>query len=202
MESTRVRTRKNEDLECGTSLVELEHASEVPFADRAVSSSDDSIDGLRDSIARDVSSGPFSSTGHRTFSSPFEAPLGSTPNSPSSARFMEVPLVYCDQTASNRPLTSIERYISDVCLPLYGELYKNMASIEPAQKIRLSPPLHFSTTSTKREHAHQYKSDWFPEHGISCRGAPDCCRGYERKGYGQSRHGRGTFFGKRGNVGY
>ena len=82
---------RNEDLVCGTSLVELEHASEVPFADRAVSSSDDSIDGLRDSIARDVSSGPFSSTGHRTFSSPFEAPLGSTPNSPSSARFMEVP---------------------------------------------------------------------------------------------------------------
>lgn len=38
---------------------------------------------------------------------------------------MKVPLVYCDQTASNRPLASIEKYIYDACLPLYGNTHTN-----------------------------------------------------------------------------
>ena len=36
-----------------------------------------------------------------------------------------LPLVYCDQTASNRPVQSIERYIEQVCLPLYGNTHTN-----------------------------------------------------------------------------
>ena len=36
-----------------------------------------------------------------------------------------LPLVYCDQTASNRPVQSIERYIERVCLPLYGNTHTN-----------------------------------------------------------------------------
>jgi len=46
----------------------------------------------------------------KTFISPFSSNL---------------PLVYCDQTASNRACTSIERYMEQVCLPLYGNTHTN-----------------------------------------------------------------------------
>ena len=128
-------------LECGTSLAEWEHevlaagATDVLATNAttnttttATSSSTAAvIEELRNSIARDVVSGPMSDSGVQVFTSPFEnvteAAKGSAKKNP--GRFMEVPLVYCDQTASNRPLTSIERYISDTCLPLYGNTHTN-----------------------------------------------------------------------------
>lgn len=42
-----------------------------------------------------------------------------------SRRFYKLPLVYCDQTASNRCLVGIERYITNICLPLYGNTHTN-----------------------------------------------------------------------------
>lgn len=124
-------------LECGTSLAEWEHGAEeaphkqqkqhvgpIPaISDGKASTSSAAIEELRDSIARDVVSGPSSGSGVQVFPSPFEHPPGSKVSS--SSRFMEVPLVYCDQTASNRPLTSVEEYISKVCLPLYGNTHTN-----------------------------------------------------------------------------
>jgi hypothetical protein len=44
-----------------------------------------------------------------------------------------LPLVYCDQTASNRPVQSIERYLEKVCLPLYGNTHTN-TSITGSQR--------------------------------------------------------------------
>lgn len=80
----------------------------------------DSIDALRSSIAFDiVRDGDLLST----FASPFQVPSNVT--NPSGKRFLDVPLVYCDQTASNRPLRSVERYIERVCLPLYGNTHTN-----------------------------------------------------------------------------
>ena len=42
-----------------------------------------------------------------------------------SSRYYQVPLIYCDQTASNRAVKSIENYIQNVCLPLYGNTHTN-----------------------------------------------------------------------------
>ena len=123
-------------LECGTSLAEWEHetspteVSAAGVADASTIATSNSntpcaaaaIEELRNSIARDVVSGPLSNSGVQVFTSPFERVPGATAG---SGRFMEVPLVYCDQTASNRPLTSVERYISDTCLPLYGNTHTN-----------------------------------------------------------------------------
>jgi selenocysteine lyase/cysteine desulfurase len=41
-------------------------------------------------------------------------------------------MVYCDQTASNRPLNSIEQYLKMTCFPLYGNTHTN-TSITGAQ---------------------------------------------------------------------
>ena len=38
-------------------------------------------------------------------------------------RYVTIPMVYCDQTASNRPLHSVGKYIQDMRLPLYGNTY-------------------------------------------------------------------------------
>lgn len=36
-----------------------------------------------------------------------------------------LPLVYCDFTASHRPLKSIESYLAEACLPFYGNTHTN-----------------------------------------------------------------------------
>ena len=55
--------------------------------------------------------------GHdKTFSSPLEWKPGSS---------LQVPLVYCDFTASSRPLQSIEDYIQTTCVPFYGNTHTN-----------------------------------------------------------------------------
>ncbi|GKY96059.1 hypothetical protein MPSEU_000566100 [Mayamaea pseudoterrestris] len=132
-----------ESLECGTSLAELEYFSSPPRVDEANAEQvlrDDSkttaspstihkawdeiasIESLRDLIASDVWSGNDGSAPYTTFDSPF--PLDLTPGAP-RRESRKLPLVYCDQTATNRPLKSIEQYISRVCLPLYGNTHTN-----------------------------------------------------------------------------
>jgi len=111
-------------LECGTSLAEYEHYPEQQEEDQASSSAaenkvepasqqqqlsqenDSSIAALRESLASDVITdhGPYTTV---------VSPYGKRP------------LVYCDQTASNRPCHSMERYMERVCLPLYGNTHTN-----------------------------------------------------------------------------
>ena len=50
----------------------------------------------------------------------FNSPLEWTTNVP-----MRVPMIYCDFTASHRPLQSIENYIRSRCLPYYGNTHTN-----------------------------------------------------------------------------
>jgi selenocysteine lyase/cysteine desulfurase/tRNA(Ile)-lysidine synthase TilS/MesJ len=120
------------NLECGTSLAELEHVLGIleegkqegegipsptlerpsfPFVEK--SDAPNSVTELRERLANDLIGGV------KLFTSPFEAP----PSSPD--RFLQVPLIYCDQTASNRPLQSIEAYLLQNSLPLYGNTHTN-----------------------------------------------------------------------------
>jgi hypothetical protein len=137
------------NLECGTSLAELEFTSETDVRQRqkeelknksnsALSSNvgddqlqsqslttEENINLIRLSLANDV----VTNNGITMFTSPFETPearnsTGQT-NIPESERYVSVPLIYCDQTASNRPLKSIEKFINDRCLPLYGNTHTN-----------------------------------------------------------------------------
>mmetsp|Transcript_29052 Transcript_29052/g.32590 ORF Transcript_29052/g.32590 Transcript_29052/m.32590 type:complete len:1297 (-) Transcript_29052:13-3903(-) len=50
----------------------------------------------------------------------FNSPLEWKTNIP-----LRVPMIYCDFTASHRPLKSIERYIRETCLPYYGNTHTN-----------------------------------------------------------------------------
>lgn len=115
-----------ESLECGPSLAELEHGedqeNERKTDHRNGTLPPDSLDALRSMVAADVIAGS------GTFTSPFEVPtaaLGGASTKQLTNRYVEVPLVYCDQTASNRPVQSIERYMEQVCLPLYGNTHTN-----------------------------------------------------------------------------
>lgn len=89
----------------------------------ASSSARDAIEQLRRMIAEDVVSGSSSKSGKRFFSSPFIQPL--SPPLAAQGSSMQVPLVYADQTASNRALISVEQYLFDECLPLYGNTHTN-----------------------------------------------------------------------------
>jgi hypothetical protein len=129
------------EFDCGTSLAEHEHYRRQLGGhhddDTTLISSqqqeqqkggkEETIESLRDLLASDV----LTDEGREcsTFASPFEAPSTNTRRKPSmvqeKSRFLQVPLVYCDQTASNRPVKSIEQYMERVCLPLYGNTHTN-----------------------------------------------------------------------------
>ena len=106
-----------DELVCGPSLAEGEYEQESPDEQSTTTTKNSnthchSIASLRARLASDVvSNGPYT-----TFSSPF-APT----RHPQS--FYTLPLVYCDQTASNRPLASIEHYLHHTLLPLYGNTH-------------------------------------------------------------------------------
>ena len=123
--SGRIEESKVDLLECGTSLAEHEHQQDSfrqqtnPPSAKPNDASAESIDSLRAAIASDIVT---TEEDYTAFISPFEAPPGV---SNSGRRFLQVPLVYCDQTASNRPVKSIERYMEKVCLPLYGNTHTN-----------------------------------------------------------------------------
>jgi len=122
-------------MDCGTSLAESEFdnsKSEILSGTTAflnvsirtdsvqsplVSANDQhvAIEKLRTNLVKDLITVPF-------ISSPFErAPSDET----RERRNLEVPLIYCDQTASNKSLRSIEAYINQTCLPLYGNTHTN-----------------------------------------------------------------------------
>jgi hypothetical protein len=97
--------------------------------DKEVPSTIQSVAGLRSWIGRDVLTS-------ESFASPFEQKQqheqlsGPEDNRnaaihPNRSKYYQVPLVYCDQTASNRPLRSIESYLERVCLPIYGNTHTN-----------------------------------------------------------------------------
>ena len=118
-------------LECGTSLAEAEHEHRqdedpkrsIPPKSSENTSSIASIESLRATIAADVVT---SETECTTFASPFEvSPRSNSSNKSGGERFLQLPLVYCDQTASNRPVKSVEEYMKQVCLPLYGNTHTN-----------------------------------------------------------------------------
>ena len=106
----------------------------------------DKIYALRCQLANDVISDPPSpssddnnntdnNNSHKynfpTFISPYEQPTTITTNnnnnnnSQSSSKYkgMSIPLVYCDQTASQRFIYSIENYIRDVTMPCYANTH-------------------------------------------------------------------------------
>ncbi|KAL3936469.1 MAG: hypothetical protein SGBAC_008221, partial [Bacillariaceae sp.] len=99
-------------LENGWSLSERAH--EVgPLEDAATRTSDVgsmAMDEVRESVAKDMMGSGTS------FSSPLEWKAGDA---------VQVPLVYCDFTASHRPLKSIESYIKNTCMPFYGNTHTN-----------------------------------------------------------------------------
>lgn len=109
-------------LECGSSLAEREFVTgeyqQVSTA-HTTPNEPNSIEALRSLLAADVVTDdprlPFT-----MFTSPFQDPTSVTEKQP-----LQLPLVYCDQTASNRPCASVERYLATRCLPLYGNTHTN-----------------------------------------------------------------------------
>ena len=141
-----------EVLESGTSLAEEEHGGELapvlPTTDTTAHSNEDGknsspttieaangTEALRLAIANDVlatgnSDEKTNEPSLFLFDSPFEVPP--TTRSNKNGRYLQVPMVYCDQTASNRSLLSIENYMKTTCLPYYGNTHTN-TSITGAQ---------------------------------------------------------------------
>mmetsp|Transcript_16178 Transcript_16178/g.24424 ORF Transcript_16178/g.24424 Transcript_16178/m.24424 type:complete len:1204 (-) Transcript_16178:222-3833(-) len=112
-----------EMLECGTSLAEQEHSVDEksmpePFLRPSGENGERTISALRESIASDALT---NGSAVETFTSPHELLVSVDDNK----RHIELPLIYCDQTASNRPVKSIEDYMQKVCLPLYGNTHTN-----------------------------------------------------------------------------
>lgn len=138
------------NLECGTSLAELEHTSEIyqqkehkdeemedvagtrqSNANNQDSDMTDShsvqqkINVLRSAIAKDI----VTNDSITMFTSPFETEKARNSTGqteiPEAERYVPVPLIYCDQTASNRPLKSIDKFVHEHCLPMYGNTHTN-----------------------------------------------------------------------------
>jgi hypothetical protein len=99
-------------LESGFSLSERAHETEMKnlSTEMTIASEGTSLNELRESVVNDM-------IGHdATFSSPMEWKAGDP---------VKVPLVYCDFTASHRPLKSIESYLETSCIPFYGNTHTN-----------------------------------------------------------------------------
>jgi hypothetical protein len=120
-------------LECGASLSEQAHLAQMPSiggADDSIQQSpmlpsttrnansiqQNTIENLRSSIAEDVLTSATTYSSLTMFASPLEDAHGNK---------LPLPLVYCDQTASNRPLQSMETYLQKECLSLYGNTHTN-----------------------------------------------------------------------------
>lgn len=103
------------------------------------------IDELRNAVCQDLITSNTTTTNTTTtqdpskpddlfnysiFLSPFEIHNNNNNNNnksvtSSSSSSLHVPLVYCDHTASNRSLLSLEGYLSKQCLPCYGNTHTN-----------------------------------------------------------------------------
>ena len=117
-------SRPSEVLETGCSLSENahgEHNEEIPpsatvGSGATVIKGDDgttisSLEELRQQVVEDIIGGT---------SAVITSPLEISPGEPA-----RLPLVYCDFTASHRPLQSIENYLTQQCLPSYGNTHTN-----------------------------------------------------------------------------
>jgi selenocysteine lyase/cysteine desulfurase len=127
------------NLECGTSLAELEYSSDYHqnqwkteekkndevLSPLAESSLEGNLRSIRSHLANDI----ITNGCVPLFTSPYETPEAHSATGqtaiPEKERYVSVPLIYCDQTASNRPLKSVESYIQNVCLPFYGNTHTN-----------------------------------------------------------------------------
>ena len=125
-------------LECGSSLAEQEYTGEHQQNERkSEEKKDDSsspsaemtceemIKSIRNTLADNI----VTNGNIPMFTSPYQTPEAHNATGqaaiPEIERYVSLPLVYCDQTASNRALKSVEKYIHDVCLPLYGNTHTN-----------------------------------------------------------------------------
>jgi hypothetical protein len=96
-------------LESGFSLSERAHNG-TEFVEAAQSTTMTSVSEFRQSVVEDL-------VGHDTaVVSPLEWQPGEA---------AQVPLVYCDFTASHRPSKSMEGYLQTTCLPYYGNTHTN-----------------------------------------------------------------------------
>lgn len=127
------------NLECGSSLAEQEYTDEIQQYERkseekkdesspsssAEMSCEEMIKSIRNTLANDI----VTNGNIPMFTSPYQTPEAHNAMGqaaiPENERYVSLPIVYCDQTASNRSLTSVEKYIQDVCLPLYGNTHTN-----------------------------------------------------------------------------
>lgn len=78
------------------------------------------VDMLRSAIALDVVRDGFPLS---KIKSPFKLSRIASNHVDEQYSSIDTPLIYCDQTASNRPLRSVELYIEQVCLPLYANTH-------------------------------------------------------------------------------
>ena len=109
-------TEQQKLLECGTSLVETEFYRESLGSSRSDAAA--TVDQEQEpSTLQSLRHELLANDNVTTFCSPFHARL---------------PLVYCDQTASNRPVASMEDYLQETCLPFYGNTHTN-TSVTGAQ---------------------------------------------------------------------
>ena len=112
------------ELECGSSLSEEAHVNQtapsIPPQPTWLKTNDEtvsSIDDLRAKIVADMMM--MNNNQNQSFTSPFEFWKEGRKEP------LPLPLVYCDQTASNRPLKSVEAYLQRTCLPFYGNTHTN-----------------------------------------------------------------------------
>jgi hypothetical protein len=97
-------------IEIASSVTTIGEADQSTGTTTTTMSTITSVSEFRQSVVKDL-------VGHDTaIVSPFEWQPGHA---------AQVPLVYCDFTASHRPSTSIERYLWTTCLPYYGNTHTN-----------------------------------------------------------------------------
>jgi len=126
----------SEGLECGASLAEGEFCDVIERRNlrkpsiesiRKEGTTYDSIDDLRSSLVKDLittksvvvnKNNEGNGIPHTTFASPFS--LKSESNTP-----FQLPCVYCDHTASNKSVASMEQYLQQACLPFYANTHTN-----------------------------------------------------------------------------